>query len=283
MRLFRFSKSTKTAKPTLATGKLTFSPSFAIEYKIRRHKRAKNITLRLKPDLTLAITIPHRFFSEEQALTFAKQKHDWIYRNFLRLQKHGLQRPAHYLPGRKLLILGQEHLQLNFCHAAMDQNSAAAVEFDFRRRYQVIEDQFFVNITNFTNSLADFDATQCQSSRCQQFIKDCLADFYRREAKTYLSKRTDYFCNLLGKNYRQIRIKNQKSRWGSCSKQQNINYNFRIMMAPKEVIDYLVAHEVAHLQEMNHSPSFWQVVESIFPEYQQHRQWLRKHGHTLVI
>lgn len=87
----------------------------------------------------------------------------------------------------------------------------------------------------------------------------------------------------LNLEYNKVFIKDQKTRWGSCSSQGNLNFNYRLVMAPLPVIDYLVTHELAHLAEMNHSKRFWSLVERVCPEYKKHRQWLKEHGSELTL
>ena len=81
---------------------------------------------------------------------------------------------------------------------------------------------------------------------------------------------------------RQVRLRSQSSRWGSCSSTGNINYNWRLILAPPHVLDYVAAHEVAHLVEMNHSPAFWATVERALPDMDRGRAWLKAHGRDLM-
>ena len=85
----------------------------------------------------------------------------------------------------------------------------------------------------------------------------------------------------MGLSYNRVCIKDQRTLWGSCSTQGNLNFNWRVVMAPPDVLDYLVIHELAHLREMNHSRSFWREVSSFCPEYQSHRRWLREHSRSM--
>lgn len=82
-------------------------------------------------------------------------------------------------------------------------------------------------------------------------------------------------------NYRSITIRDQKTRWGSCSNRGTLSFNWRLIMAPPQVLDYVVVHELAHLQQPDHSKDFWRLVEHYFPEYKKARAWLRSHAHLL--
>ena len=85
----------------------------------------------------------------------------------------------------------------------------------------------------------------------------------------------------MGVTYGRISIREQKTRWGSCSSAGNLNFNWRLIFAPEEVLDYVVVHELAHRKEMNHSKAFYAVVESVLPDYKSSRRWLREHGDSL--
>lgn len=106
---------------------------------------------------------------------------------------------------------------------------------------------------------------------------------YRQAAKEYISKRADYFADQLGVTYNAITIRDQKTRWGSCSSKGNLSFNWRLILAPPKVLDYVVVHELCHRREMNHSPRFWALVESVMPDYKQHRKWLKDNGDKLTL
>ncbi len=110
-----------------------------------------------------------------------------------------------------------------------------------------------------------------------------LVKWYRRKAQHYIISRTAYWSEEMGLSFNKIFIKDQDSRWGSCSSLRNLNFNWRIIMAPDEVIDYLLIHELAHLKEMNHSTAFWKLVAQYDPEYKLHRQWLKDNGKAIFL
>lgn len=102
------------------------------------------------------------------------------------------------------------------------------------------------------------------------------------QALQYIPGRVKIFSKLMGVSYGRITIRNQKTRWGSCSGKGNLNFNCLLMLAPPEVIDYVVVHELCHRKEMNHSKAFWEEVEKILPEYRLYVQWLKKEG-TIIM
>lgn len=104
---------------------------------------------------------------------------------------------------------------------------------------------------------------------------------FRHHARDALAAASDRYADALCREYTKLSIRDTRSRWGSCSAQGVLMYSWRLIMAPPAVLDYVAAHEVAHLVEMNHQPQFWKVVADICPDYQTHRAWLRTHGDSL--
>lgn len=107
-------------------------------------------------------------------------------------------------------------------------------------------------------------------------------DALKRQARDVIPARTAHFAPLAGVAYGKITIRGQKSRWGSCSSRGDLSFNCLLMLAPPEVLDYVVVHELCHRLEMNHSPRFWAEVERVLPDYRVRRKWLKEHGGTLT-
>ena len=110
-----------------------------------------------------------------------------------------------------------------------------------------------------------------------------LTKRYIAAAKDYFPKRAAYFRQFTGGIYHRITIRDQKTRWGSCSARGTLSFNWRLMLAPPSVLDYVVVHELCHLTHMDHSAAFWQAVEAAYPDYPIARQWLKDHGHELIL
>ena len=108
-----------------------------------------------------------------------------------------------------------------------------------------------------------------------------LAVFLKLAARDRLAAASDRHAAALGRRYGRISLRDTRSRWGSCSSAGHLMYSWRLVMAPPEVLDYVAAHEVAHLVETNHSPDYWTVVDRIFPRHRDCRRWLRDHGAAL--
>jgi predicted metal-dependent hydrolase len=116
-----------------------------------------------------------------------------------------------------------------------------------------------------------------------KLIHSVIRRWYIDTARELLTAKTQFWGKKIGVYPSRIMIKEQKTRWGSCSSLKNINYNWRIIMATEDIIDYLVVHEVCHLHHMNHSAEFWQLVETYIPHYQDCRKWLKINGAKLIL
>ncbi len=115
-------------------------------------------------------------------------------------------------------------------------------------------------------------------------IRDELEHLYRRVAREHFTARADHFCEVMGASYQQIQIRNQKTRWGSYSPRTGtLSLNFRLLMAPPEIVDYVIAHELAHEEHPNHGSRFWRLVAQHVPDYQERGEWLEKNGHRLTF
>ena len=106
---------------------------------------------------------------------------------------------------------------------------------------------------------------------------------YRQAARDYFPARVAYYEAIIGVTHGAITIRDQKTRWGSCSAKGNLNFNWRLMLAPPRILDYLVVHELCHRKEMNHSKAFWNAVEMVLPDYKELRKWLKQYGTTLTL
>lgn len=102
------------------------------------------------------------------------------------------------------------------------------------------------------------------------------------QALKVIPERAAYYAEIIGVSYGRITIRNQKTRWGSCSGKGNLNFNCLLMLTPPEVLDYVVVHELCHRKEMNHSKRFWNEVEKVLPDYWESRKWLKENGGRII-
>ena len=120
--------------------------------------------------------------------------------------------------------------------------------------------------------------TQAETKRLETLEKR-----YKNAARIRLEARTAYYQTITGGSYTSISIRDQKTRWGSCSSRGTLSYNYRLIFAPPKVLDYVVVHELCHLTYLNHSKDFWNKVASVMPDYKVYKNWLKEHGHELTV
>jgi predicted metal-dependent hydrolase len=107
--------------------------------------------------------------------------------------------------------------------------------------------------------------------------------WYRTQARKVLAERVPQLANRFGFQFQRLSVNGARTRWGSCGIRGSLNFSWRLVMAPEQVIDYVILHELAHLRIRNHSSQFWELVEKLMPEYRQARAWLKQNGHKLEI
>ena len=122
-----------------------------------------------------------------------------------------------------------------------------------------------------------------KSDNRREVIRDKVIHWYRSHADKKIRERVKKYQKQIGEEPNSIKVKKQKKRWGSCSSKRNLNFNWKLIMAPMSVIDYLVVHELAHLKYSNHSKEFWNLVEAVIPNYKEKQEWLRINGRRLDI
>lgn len=140
----------------------------------------------------------------------------------------------------------------------------------------VVESRSYSIIRDGTLRLAEHHVDQTS-------VKRALETLYRRKAREVLTEHIDQFADEMGVEYNKIELRNQRTRWGSCSTTGTLSFNWRLVMAPSEVLDYVVIHELAHLREPNHTQAFWSLVSKHDPEYEEHIMWLEEHSTQLIF
>ena len=224
-----------------------------LQYELRRTKR-KTIGIKTELDGAVIVTAPSRF-SEKEIKRIVKEKEGWI-----KKRQEDIKRASEELAGDmaflkdKLLYLGQPYF----------------VDV-------VLEPEFYKTTAGLYGEKIYIMAQAFDEME----MRDVLEQWYRSEAKRIIADRIALYQPEIGVKVNSFRIKDQKTRWGSASSKGNLNFNWRLVMAPVEVIDYVVIHELCHLREMNHSKQFWSLVEQYDKEYKKHREWLKKKGRLL--
>jgi predicted metal-dependent hydrolase len=226
-----------------------------VPYIVRRSSRARRLCLQVRMDSCVLEVVAPEEFNLSGLKDILMEKKSWILKKLeaaariaaLKQANQGQVRSVYYR-GRKYLVETRE-----------ERGSTGAVEVE--------EDRLVV-------------VTQPGLEKNAMAV---LERWMRQMARLIINQRIRVMNEKLKLPFNRVFIKGQKTRWGSCSQQKNLNFNWRLIMAPLPVLDYIVAHELAHLVEMNHSRKFWALVEQICPGYIEHRAWLKKNGSLLTL
>ena len=217
-----------------------------IEVKLRTSVRAKRLSLRLSQlDGRVTLTMPNGA-TERQADLFLAEHEGWIRITLSKMQKNGPFKPQGLDFGMQLPFEGTLY--------TLTQGAERGV--------RVLGQDILV-------------------SGLGAQLPRRLAAFLRARARDRLAAVCDNFAARLGKPYTSLSLRDTRSRWGSCTSRGRLMFSWRLIMAPKPVLDYVAAHEVAHLAHMNHSSRFWAEVGRLYPNYQIQRDWLKSNGQSL--
>ncbi len=212
--------------------------------RIRRHPKARRIKLRLDPATGEAVVTLPPGVAEREGLRFANQHRDW-----LAARRAEVPTAVGYAPGSIIPLFGEDH--------------------------EIRHQPDLIGIHH------DPAALQIVAGGPAENFGKRLEGWLKARARRHLSARLDHFTARAGKSVKRLRIGDPRSRWGSCSATGTLSLSWRLIMAPEFVSDYVVAHEVAHLVELNHSDRFWRVVEDLVGDPADAREWLRAHGPAL--
>ena len=224
-------------------------------YTIRRSGRARHARINVDAD-GVEVVVPERF-PLRKVDRFVREKEPWIERTLRRLQESELELPrARLEDGGDVPYLG-ERLEL------WVDVEPGRVRDHVARRAHVLQVR----------------VGEAGPDR----LREALERWYRRAARAEVRPRLDAAADRAGVRYTRLTIRGQRTRWASCSQSGAMSFNWRLLLAPAEVLDYVVEHEVCHLEVMDHSPRFWALLESRVPGWREPAAWLRRYGTTLVL
>lgn len=228
-----------------------------VQYTLRRSSR-KTIGITVEKDGTVKVHSPYRI-SEDYINQLLQKKSPWILEKVreaqIRLAEAG--RPKTFSEGECLNYLGKQFKLKIARNSSIKKHETAMLNENILLKVPLNADD--------------------------EKIRGILKRWYIDQFKLLAQKRVVHYSRLLGRSPGKITVREQKTRWGSCSAKGNINLNWKLIMAPLEVVDYVIVHELCHLKEMNHSKNFWKLVEGICPEYIKYRTWLKKNGDNLTL
>lgn len=226
-----------------------------VPYTIRRSNRARHLRLQVSLNsCALEVVVPEAF-NLVDLKDILRGKKDWILKKMEAADRLAAARQVNQLQGSSIFYRGRQYL----VETRLEPGSTGAVEVEEDRLVVVVPPGLEGNASAI------------------------LERWLRQMACLLINQRIRVINEKLKLPINRVFIKGQKTRWGSCSQLKNLNFNWRLVMAPLPVLDYIVAHELAHLAEMNHSKKFWALVEEIYPGYKVHRAWLKKNGRLLTL
>ena len=226
----------------------------SIPYTLRVSARARILRLVIRPERGLEVVAP-RGTSKMRIEQALREKAHWVATTLDRVERETAAAMPPPLSDGLMLPFAGRALMLRLQTGAPDGRFRARMSGDI-----------------LTLTLPD---------TAQETIRAALIRWYRHEARSLFAERLALWNATYRFAYGRVSIKEQKSRWGSCSRQGNLNFNWRLLLAPLPVLDYVVIHELCHLKELNHSARFWQLVAVACPAYATHRRWLRHNGQQL--
>lgn len=230
-----------------------------IYYTLRRTKR-KTIGIIVDRNGDVKVHAPF-CVSEKQVCEVVRKKADWIIKKVNEVKERNSNLVCRqFVSGEKFLYLGKEY-------------TLAIVEKDLSKSEVFIQG----------DTLAVYIPWGLYAESMRQAIEAALIKWYRQRFAEIAKERIDKYSLQLKVAPCKVMIKNQKTRWGSCSKKRNVNLNWRLIMAPVDIIDYVIVHELCHLKVMNHSKHFWNLVASVLPNCHESRKWLKVNGNRLGI
>jgi predicted metal-dependent hydrolase len=219
----------------------------SVEIVLRTNPRARRFIVKVDPATGEVSVVAPSSRSLERALDFARKEKDWI-------------------AGRLADV--PERVALELGSFVMFRGVEYAIRSGERGRTPV-----WVDREAFRPTIRVVGHPEHATRR--------LLDWLKREARRRIDERVTEYASLLGVRPKRITIRDTTSRWGSCSSARSLSFSWRLILAPPAVLDYVVAHEVAHLRELNHRPRFWRLVELIVPDMQKSQQWLSDNGALL--
>jgi predicted metal-dependent hydrolase len=248
----------------------------AIPYRIRRSERARRARILVDGD-GVEVVVPRRFPLRDVE-PFVEEKRAWIERTLRRLRETEAELPAARLePGGRVPYLG-ETLFLDVRVEPGRQREHVA------RRGDVLR----VALPPAPDDAPSHGQLALLAAReplpvPADALSGALERWYRRRAREEVAPRLDAACARASTAYSRLQIRGQRTRWASCSSNGAMSFNWRLLLAPPEILDYVVEHEVAHLELLDHSPRFWRLLASRCPEWREREAWLRRHGHALRL
>ncbi len=226
-----------------------------ITYKVVRSDKRKTIGLAVDPEEGVIVTVPSDI-DDKEIEKAVNGRAGWILEKIEFLRE--IKEPAldkEFLSGEKFQYLGRGYMLK--VHPTEIKSPEATLKYG----------KFNVYVPE----------------RSKNVVREALLEWYYEHAQKKLKQRVKRYAGKVGVEPNTVKVKHQQKRWGSCTKDKDLLFNWRIIMAPMSIVDYVVVHELCHLKEKNHTDAFWRSVKSVISDYEVRKEWLRVNGPLLVF
>ena len=231
-----------------------------IKFNIKRGRRKKTVALQIQPDSTVVVLSPY-FLDKTKITKIVEKRVRWIIQKQEKIKRLNAEMPKkEFVSGESFPYLGREY-RLKVIKSTDDKCCPC----------KLISGRFYVEINN-----------KCSGKAASKIAKEKMVEWYMGRAKEKISERVQKYAGPIGIIPQKIIIRHQEKRWGSCSHSGVLRFNWKVIMAPISVLDYVIVHELCHLVIKDHSDKFWNKLSSIVPDYRKKRQWLKENSFRLT-
>ncbi|OEF97404.1 M48 family metallopeptidase [Desulfuribacillus alkaliarsenatis] len=247
-----------------------------IRYTLIQKPKLKNISIRIEPDTSVTVKAPS-YVSIKRIEEILNKKAPWILKKLDQLATQPTPpEPKQFKENEQFAFLGTAFpLSINVQDLNKSLKKPLKKPTSYSKFYTLdFNNQQFI-LTETTGIVSKVERSE--------ILRGLFKQWYIKQGMQLLVERLDFYTKQMGVSPTKVVFKEQKKRWGSCTSKGAIYLNWRLMMAPITIIDYVIVHELAHLKHLNHSKDFWYLVQSILPDHKERRNWLKLNGATLTI
>lgn len=224
-----------------------------IKFNIKRGRRKKTVALQIQPNSTVVVLSPY-LLDKDKIKEIVLKRARWIMQKQEKIKKLNAEMPKkEFVSGESFPYLGREY-RLKVIKSKNEKSPSC----------KLMSGRFYVEVNNKFSGRA-----------ASKIVKEKLREWYIERAKEKINGRVQRYSKLIGITPQKIVIRNQEKRWGSCSHSGVLRFNWKVIMSPISVLDYVIVHELCHLLIKNHSDTFWNKLSSIVPDYKKKREWLK--------
>ncbi|MDB4230042.1 M48 family metallopeptidase [Paracoccaceae bacterium] len=230
--------------------------TFDFPLEIIRANRSKSVTIKIE-DENIKVIVPENL-SDKRIEDLIKKRSTRIKQKIKIYNETVRPKPKEYVNGESFTYMGRNY----------------RLKIILKKEKEVkLKDGYLNTYINKTVSKNNMEET----------VKKSLENWYQIKALEKLTEKTKRYASILGVTPKSVTVKEYKSRWGSCSSDGDISFNWRIIIAPHQIVDYIVVHELCHILEHNHSPKYWRHIKNVIPNHKECREWLKLNSAALVV